>query len=71
MPCKKHHRAHSRLRSLLPRPMLGQVLLDWQGEPPVVAQERGVEVDAIGGVAMLTAVRVCGMNRSPSCAAIS
>ena len=44
MPRKKHHRAHSRLRSLLPRPMLGQVLLDWQGEPPVVqlSEERQV-----------------------------
>lgn len=30
--------------------MLRQVLLDRQGEPPVVAQERGVEVDAIGWV---------------------
>lgn len=46
MPWKEHRR----LRSLLPRPMLRQVLLDRQGEPSVVAQERGVEVDAIGWV---------------------
>lgn len=46
MPRKEHRR----LRSLLPRPMLRQILLDQQGEPPVVAQERGVEVDAIGGI---------------------
>lgn len=30
--------------------MLRQILLDQQGEPSVVAQERGVEVDAIGGI---------------------
>ena len=32
------------------RPMLREVLLDWQRHTSVAVQKRGVEIDAVGGV---------------------